>query len=807
MSLPTRSSLLAFLTAFVALAVQVLVHRMVSVKLVNNYAFLVISLCMLGFAVSGVVLSRWLAPLLARREETMAASAALFGLSLLMAAAVFYVVPPGPQWAASRVAFVAAFLKLVPLSLFFAVPFVFAGLILGLLLASPDLRSPLVYGFDLLGSAAGAVLVLPILAVVGVERAAFLTAMGFAAGAWLLCRPRMAAVRLLLLSNLVVLGAATSAPEWWLRMSYPEGSVLAATQVPGSGFVLESVQWDPVARIEFSRIPHPRPDTVAWPYLVGEDLPFLDRFERILTQNNTAYTYAVRYDGRPDSLAGIEQTMYMAAYEATSVKKPRVLVIGVGGGFDVLAAIRGDAGSITGVEVNGATLDLLTRREHEYFGPWASDPRVTLVHDDGRHYLAAHREPFDVLQLSGVDSVSGTPAAAHVFSENYLYTAEAMDLFIARLGPEGIINLMRTEYVPPKEMLRALVTAVFALRRAGVARPADHVALVASRDGLFVALLVKKSAFRPAEVDKLGSWAGSSPFMGLAAAPGHNGERRNVYQLFLSLDDPRLERAFVAGYPFDVRPATDDRPFFFRFSFWRHLWSRVPAEAASVPVLELGLVLLLAIASVAALFCLFLPLRLLAGAGLRVPGASRFAAYFGGLGLGYLGIEMALIQKFGLLLGHPNYALSVVLAGLLLATGLGSLLSEWLLEAFGRLRFVGYALAMLVLLEGWLVFPQLGPVAAWSLAARVSVVLVLIGPVGLLLGVFFPAGLAGLKATAPAFVPWAWGVNGIFSVLAPILGVAVSVTLGGEMLLLAAVPVYLGAGLLAPTGRAEAPTG
>jgi hypothetical protein len=228
------------------------------------------------------------------------------------------------------------------------------------------------------------------------------------------------------------------------------------------------------------------------------------------------------------------------------------------------------------------------------------------------------------------------------------------------------------------------------------------------------------------------------------------------------------------------------------------LWSQDPIEARSVPVLELGLVLLFAIAVAAALFSLLLPLRLLAAGGLRAPGAPRFAAYFAGLGLGYLAIEMALIQKFGLLLGHPNYALSVVLAGLLLATGLGSLLSERLLTAFGQLRFVAYALGVLVLFEGWLLFPQLGFVAGYPFPARAGVVLLLIGPIGLLLGVFFPVGLVRLKAEAPAFVPWAWGVNGIFSVLAPILGVAVSVTFGGEMLLLAAVPVYMAVGLLAP---------
>jgi hypothetical protein len=286
--------------------------------------------------------------------------------------------------------------------------------------------------------------------------------------------------------------------------------------------------------------------------------------------------------------------------------------------------------------------------------------------------------------------------------------------------------------------------------------------------------------------------------MGLAAAPGRNAQRRNVYQLFLSLEDPKLERAFVARYPFDIRPATDDRPFFFRYSFWRHLWSQVPVEARSVPVLELGVVVLFAIVVAAAVLCLFLPLRLLAAEGIQVPGAPRFAAYFAGLGLGYLGIEMALIQRFGLLLGHPNYALSVVLASMMLATGLGSLLADRLLAGFRQLRFVAYALAVVLLFEGGVVFPQLGAVASWPLPARAGVVLALIAPVGLLLGVFFPAGLTRLKATSPAFVPWAWGVNGIFSVLAPVLGVAVSVTLGVELLLLATIPVYLATGLLAP---------
>jgi spermidine synthase len=796
----SRASALAFLTAFVALATQVLVHRVVSVKLVNNLAFLVISLTMLGFAVSGVILSRRLPRLLAARGEAFPACAALFALSLVAAMALFYLVPPGAQWSQSRSEFVAAFLRLFPLALLFALPFVFAGLVLGALLSAPDLPARRVYGFDLLGSATGAPAVVPVLPALGAERALVLGGFLLLAGTLALFPPRGRGTRALVASAFLVSGIACLAPGRVFRMSYPPGSVLQLAGEPQSGVRLEHVGWDPVARIELSRIPAPSPDSVPWPYLVGDDPDFLARFRRILTQNNTAYTYAIEHDGRAESLRGIERTMYAAAFAARATPPERVLVVGVGGGFDVLMALRAGASEVTGVEVNASTLRVLERDFREYFRPWVEDPRVRLVHAEGRHYLATHPGPFDVLQLSGVDSVSGTPAAAHVFSENYLYTAEAFDLFLARLAPGGFMNMMRTEYVPPREMLRALVTAVAALRRAGVARPRDHVVTVTSNDSLFTALLVKREPFTDEELNRLDEWAGSSPFFAVSASPRSRATAENLYALFLSLDDPRLEAAFVARYPFDVRPVGDDRPFFFRYSRWGHLIGGDPARG--VPLMEIGLLLLLAVAGGATIVCVLLPLRLLARQGLRVPHAGRFALYFAGLGLGFLLVEIAFLQKLGLFLGHPNHALSVVLSALLASSGLGALASGWVVRRLSGVRFVAYLLAAWLLAEHQLVLPRLGDGLALPLAARVLLVVLLVLPVGLLLGVFFPAGLDRLKGAAAPFAPWAWGLNGAFSVVAPILGVAWSVTWGVSSLLVVAAVVYV---LTAPALPAEAP--
>jgi spermidine synthase len=797
-----RPAALAFLTAFVTLGLQVLVHRMVSVKLVNNYAFLVISLTMLGFAVSGVLLVRWLPRALARLDDFATACAACCALTFLVACAVFYAAPAGAQWAASRGEFVWAFLRSVPLALVFAVPFTFCGLVLGALLSHPALPTRAIYCFDLLGSAAGAFAVIPAIGMLGAEEAALLACAAWLAGSLLLAWPRGRPARFLALAaGLALAVVAGVGPDRVFRMRYPAGSMLSAAQDPRSGYVLEHVAWDAIARIELTRMPPPDPDLLLWPALIGDDRVFLARFERVLTQNNNAFTYAVNYDGKPASLRGIDRTLYAAAYRATSVPHPRVLVIGVGGGFDVLTALFFQASRVTGVEVNAASVDIVRHRFRDYFRHWVEDPRLELVQGEGRHVLSTRPGLFDVIQLSGVDSVSGTPAAAHVFSENYLYSAEAFDLFLSRLTPGGVINMMRQEYRPPREMLKALVTAVGALRRAGVAHPREHVVTVTATNGLFTALLVKKTPFTAEEEKRVADWAGANPYFAVSASPRGEGPP-SAYRSFLALDDPGREGAFAALYPFDVRPPEDDRPFFFRFSYWSHLFSREPVVLASVPVLDYGLLLLFLTTGLAAAACVYLPLRLLAGRGLRAPRAGRYAAYFAAIGLGYMAIEMALIQKFGLFMGHPNYALSVVLAALLLATGIGALASARVLAMLGRQRFVAYPLAAVVLAEHLLVLPRLSDWIGLPFAARVAIVFALVLPIGVCLGTFFPVGLDRLKGSASAFAPWAWGVNGIFSVVAPIVSVAVSMTWGISALLLSAVPVYLVAGLLLPDGDA-----
>jgi hypothetical protein len=319
------------------------------------------------------------------------------------------------------------------------------------------------------------------------------------------------------------------------------------------------------------------------------------------------------------------------------------------------------------------------------------------------------------------------------------------------------------------------------------------VVTVTATNGAFTALLVKRTPFTEAELDRLEAWTSRSRFMKVSAAPRRDTEENN-YRLFLSLDDPAKERAFVAAYPMDISPTVDDRPFFFKYSFWWHLFPSDPLIWRQVPVMEMSLLLLLLAVGVATLVSVYLPLRHFARQGLRTPAAGRWLAYFGGAGLGYLALEVALLQKFGLFLGHPNYALSVVLAALLFATGVGSLSSEAIVRALGGIRFASYALCGVVLVEHLVVMPLLPRLTGQPFGLRAALVALLVAPIGILLGVFVPTAVDRLKQESPSFVPWAWGVNGIFSVLAPLLAIAVSMTFGISALLISALPVYLAVG-------------
>ena len=286
-----RAGALAFLTAALTLFAQVLVHRVISAKLYNNYAFVVISLTMLGFALSAVFLTRYLPRLLEVLDEAVQVSVAGLVLSLLAVTAAFYHVSLS-QEARTRPEFVTLFVSTLPWALLFALPFAFCGLILGLLLAAPHLSSRRVYAADLVGSACGAWIVIPAVNHIGVEWALLLACAAMLVGGVLLVPPRRWLGRGLLAVAGLALLACTFGQARVFDLRYPQGSMLADIDRLPAPYGIESVDWDAVARIEVSRIPTPAPGPrfAAYPSLLGDNPAFAERVTRMLTQNNYAFT-------------------------------------------------------------------------------------------------------------------------------------------------------------------------------------------------------------------------------------------------------------------------------------------------------------------------------------------------------------------------------------------------------------------------------------------------------------------------------------------------------------------------------------
>lgn len=784
-----RATAIAFVTAFLAFYVQILIHRVVSAKLLGNYVFLVVSLAMLGLAVSGVVLSR-ARRLIAAREETIAICGGLFAISTLAATTLVYRMQTGEQFAETRPEYVWTLFLTLPLTLTLSLPFLFVGVVLGSLLASKDLPTDRVYFADLVGSALGALLVLPTIAPLGVERALSLACAAMAIVTALLARPKSVRARAVTMIALAVSAVAIAVPDRVFRMTWPRGSMLA--DAPS----IETMAWDALGRVEVSPVRFDQQGYDDFPALRGRDPRFARRLRRMLTHNNYAFTYAFDYDGTRSSLAGIEQTLYAAPYQAGAAREPRVAVLGAGGGIDVLAALAFDASRVTAVEVNRAVVDLLRGRYRSEFGRWVDDPRVRLEVDEGRHFLASHDDLYDVIQLTSVESGAGAPSSAHVFSEAFVYTEEAFGLYLDRLSDQGILSVMHVEQAYPREMLRVLTTAVSALRARGIDDPSRHVVTLSASPAAFVSVLVKKSPFTDEEVRRLENWSQGRAFS-ISASPRPPSGPPSLYQAFLGFGAADQAR-FIARYPFDIAPVDDDRPFFFRSSFWWHVFPAQGFVWEVPPYTEYCLIVLFGWIAVAGIALVYWPTRQLAE---HISHPRRYVTFFGGIGVGYLFIEIAFMQKLGLLLGHPNYAISIVLATMLFASGMGALGSRSITARFTNLRFVVYVVAGLLLVECSAVFPILPRFVGASLALRGSIVVGLVAPLGVLLGTFMPMALEALKRESEEAVAWAWAVNGVFSVLAPALAMAFSMSWGTTALMLAAIPFYLAAGLAFPEAK------
>src|ERR1700741_1505882 len=632
---------------FAALLLELALTRLVSVVLFYHFAFLAISIALLGLGAGGVF--AYLRKGQLSRKETRPLAAALCCLNAVLIPIVLEIVLDVPvslelSW--------NNLLKLTVLYLAAAVPFLLTGVLFSVVFARETLTITRLYGADLLGCAFACLSVVPLLNWIGGPNVILFaaTVMALAGMVWANSRG-IKNVALTIAAVLVLL----------IAVNY-SGRVIDIIYAKG---VLRHKSWGEFARWNaISRVEVDRQGGNSKAIVIGGD----------------ASTYIMNVD--PHGWQGtLWQKNLMASPPAlANVLRPHgeFAIIGPGGGVDVLRAVANGSPSVTGIEINPIIANSIMRdRYAEYSYHLYERPEVHLHVTDGRSFVRNAKQAFDVVQMTLGDTWASTAAGAFALSENSLYTVDAFREYFEHLKPDGMIAITRWEFQQPREALRVISVATVALRQLGVENPAKNFIVVSEgdldEDGIPVVVLAKRSPFTPEEEAAVAAHIENTEDLVALYTPSAPGQ--NPFSALIARNDPN---AFVRQYPYNVAPVDDNAPFFFFTLKTDQILHDGGLQRGIDWKVNLGVVVLgmvFVISAVAVLVFLVAPM--LMGGG-RVRRALPLL-YFVCVGLGYILVEMAFIQRFVLFLGHPTYALTVVIFLLLLSSGAGSLLStRWL---------------------------------------------------------------------------------------------------------------------------------
>jgi len=817
-----RTRLAIALVSLAVIGLELALMRSLSLRWWHHFAYLVISVALLGFGASGTVLALLSRVVEGWWREWMAGAALLFALAVPAARWAARAVPLDVQYLAWDLG-QAAHVGLLQALLF--VPFLFAGAVIGLGLMQEPRYIAGHYGANLVGSGLGAVAAVLLMHVVPTEHLFIVMAgAAFLAGAVIVPWYRPGGVAAVLLTAVALVHLYALAPREPLLSPYK--TLPQSLAMPGTEVIYRDE--GPLGRIDVVTGPalHYAPGlSLAWtdplpPHalmiLDGDaasgiyDVADRDGW-RFLDYTTKAAAYHVRPVGKGGE--GGDQANARRADIARRVSAPAahqraraVLLVGAGGGADIGLARYHGAKRITALEMNRDVIQAMTGPLRGRGGRIYRAPGVEVVPLEARGYLASTRRRFRLIQVPPVEAFGASGAGLYATQESYLYTVEAVGAMLDHLAPGGLLCLTRWANEPPRDGLRLFDTARTALARRGL-EPATRLAMI--RSWVTVTVLASRRPLSDEETDRLRGFCDARRF-DLCYLPDLADDEVNRYHVLerpyfaegaRALLGPQRE-AFLEAYPFAVAAVADDAPYFSHFL----KWGRLPDLAAQLgrrvrAYLERGTLMLVAALVQAAGLALVLILVPLAprAAGLgEATGKAASLAYFLFIGLGFLALEMGFLQRFILYLAHPVYSAAVVIAAFLVFGGAGSLVSRcWgvgprQVGAAAAAGVVAVGAVYLMHLDTWLAATQGQPMPVRFLLAAG-----LVAPLAFAMGHMLPSGMRQVGWAAPAVVPWAWAVNGTASVIATVGTPLAAMHVGFRRLGLAALACYMAASLVA----------
>jgi len=770
------------ISSFAALLLELALTRLFSVVLFYHFAFLAISIALLGLGSGGVFAylgKSWLSRFSTRGLLTCLCCVNAATVPIVLE--IVLRVPVSLELSADN------FLRLTAMYLAAAVPFFMTGLEFAVIFAREARHIPRLYGADLVGGALACLGVVPLLNLLGGPNTIlFAGAIAAIAGAvWAagVTSRRLAGA---LTATLFLIIAANYSGRL-IDVIYAKGELRDRSWV-------EFARWNAISRVEVDR--------------QGD--------AKTVVIDADASTYIMNADPRQWQGTEWQKNLMSAPPALANVLRPRgaYAIIGPGGGVDVLRAVANGSPDVTGIEINPIIANTVMRgRYADYSYHLYERPEVHIHVTDGRSFVRNARQKFDVVQMTLVDTWASTAAGAFALSENSLYTVEAFRAYFDHLNSDGMLAITRWEFRQPREALRVVSVAMQALHELGVGNPARNFLVVSEgeldEDGIPVVVLAKKRAFTSTEEQAVRSHLKTYPSLTPLYLPSE--PQVNPFSALIVSNDPSR---FARTYAYNVAPVSDDAPFFF---FTLKLGQMLHSEElesgidwkVNLGVAVLLMVFLISVAAVAAF--LIIPLAI---GGQGRPRRVVSLLYFVAVGLGYILVEIAFIQRFVLFLGHPTYALTVVVFLLLLSSGAGSLVSrQWLAEP--RKASIPLALIAAVVLIYVFGLPRLlNIMIGLPFAAKLIVSAGLLAPLGFAMGMPFPTGLRALASLpAPEFedqegaenhVEWAWALNAGASVLGSVLAMVVAIQFGLNVTLACGAAAYLSAILILPALRLNA---
>jgi spermidine synthase len=778
------------------LAYEIALTRLFSMVLWHHFAYMIISAAMLGYGASGTALTLLREKIASRFSVVFLSMAAMMALAMPLSFLLAQQVPFNPLellWDTSQLP------KLFAIYLLVVLPFFFGGAGIGLVLWRSGTEAGRVYAADIFGAGVGSLGVVAMLFFMPPnDLLMVLAALGLFAAAVAAIELKTQPEWLAKLFSGLALLAFAAAHAGWLNLHPSQYKDLSQTlNISGTRAIEERAgPLGQVTVVESTRIP--------FRHAPGMSLNAVDeppsQLEMFVDGNGPMVL--THFDGNLAPLAYLGQLTSALPYHVLEsvVTRPHVLVLGAGAGTDVLQAFYYRVGRVDAVELDSNVIDLVRNRFGDFSGNLYRRPDVQVHEGEARGFASAGTGYYDLIQVALLDSFGVASAGLYGLSESYLYTVEALQTYLDRLAPGGVLSITRWLTLPPRDSLKLFATAIAALEETGVPDPASRLVMI--RGWKTVTLLVKNSDFSPDEIAAIKEFGRTRSF-DLAYYPGMRAEEANRYNMLaqpyfyeaaVALLGPERQD-FIDRYKFYIEPATDDRPYFFRFFKWNaaiELFSL--RQQGGMALLDWSYPLLVATLVQAVLASILLILTPLAASPARetLPSASA-ALYFLAIGFAFMFMEIAFIQKFILFLAHPLYALAVVLCAFLVFAALGSWLAGRKQGRAAGVRSVTVAIAVL------------GAVALLYLAflpglfetlihlpdpAKIGISAALIALPGICMGVPFPAGMARLACARPDAIPWAWAINGFASVVGAVLASLLAVHLGFTAVILLSVVLY-----------------